>query len=115
MGDDKAASICSHCPVGCIHFQWQREARRKEKWRTKRVWRQNETVNGTLDMRQGRFGYHFCESEERLSNPYSTKRELQIASWIKHWTAARKIEAGDQFLTWRLDAYRMKIFYNLNL
>jgi NADH-quinone oxidoreductase subunit G len=79
-----SASICSQCPVGCnITFNVRREAKAGGKWVIKRVMpRQNESVNEIWICDKGRFGYHFTESPERLTQPLVRKNgELTQASW----------------------------------
>jgi NADH-quinone oxidoreductase subunit G len=66
-----AASICPHCPVGCnITFNTRREARKNGKEVIKRAMpRQNEAVNEIWICDKGRFGYHYAESDQRLTQP----------------------------------------------
>ncbi len=78
------ASICTHCPVGCnITLNVRREAKADGKWVVKRVMpRQNEAVNEIWICDKGRFGYHYTESSQRLSQPLVRKgEELVPASW----------------------------------
>lgn len=79
-----AASICPHCAVGCnITFDVRREAKTGGHAAIKRVMpRQNEEVNELWICDKGRFGYHFVESPERLSQPLVREgEELRPASW----------------------------------
>ena len=84
-----AASLCSHCPVGCnITFNTRREAMSDGKVAIKRVMpRQNEQVNEIWICDKGRFAYHFTESEKRLTKPLiktagaQDRPALQEASW----------------------------------
>ncbi len=98
---NSAASICSHCPVGCnITFNTRREARSGGKMVIKRVMpRQNEAVNEIWICDKGRFAYQFTESgggsnrdggsnrvtrdlSERLTQPLVRKNgELSPATW----------------------------------
>ena len=66
-----AASICPHCPVGCnLTMNVRREAKAGGDVVIKRVMpRQNEWVNELWICDKGRFGYHFSESDERLTEP----------------------------------------------
>ena len=66
-----AASVCAHCPVGCnIIYNTRREAMLGGKVAIKRVMpRQNEAVNEIWICDKGRFGYHFVESDQRLTSP----------------------------------------------
>jgi len=100
-----AASICTLCPVGCnITFSVRREAASGGKMVVKRVLpRQNEQVNEIWVCDKGRFaGYHFAESDERLTQPLVRKNgELVPVSWEEALeTAARGLEAArGKFLT----------------
>jgi NADH-quinone oxidoreductase subunit G len=78
------ASICTHCPVGCnLTLNVRREAGADGKLTIKRVMpRQNEAVNEIWMCDKGRFGYHFTESKERLTQPLVRKNnELVPATW----------------------------------
>jgi NADH-quinone oxidoreductase subunit G len=79
-----AASICTHCPVGCnIVLNTRREARADGREVVKRVMpRQNEYVNEIWICDKGRFAHHFAASEERLATPLIRKGgKLVKASW----------------------------------
>jgi NADH-quinone oxidoreductase subunit G len=85
-----AASVCAHCPVGCnITFNTRREAMSGGKVAIKRVMpRQNESVNEIWICDKGRFGYHFTESDKRLTTPrikvvgaVGGRPSLQETSW----------------------------------
>jgi NADH-quinone oxidoreductase subunit G len=79
-----AASICSHCPVGCnITFNTRREAGSDGKVAIKRVMpRQNEAVNEIWICDKGRFAYHFSESANRVVKPQVRKNgKLEPVSW----------------------------------
>ncbi len=80
-----AASICTHCPVGCnITLDVRREAASEGKFVVKRVMpRQNEWVNEIWICDKGRFaGYHFAEQPDRLTRPLIRKNgELVPATW----------------------------------
>lgn len=79
-----AASICSHCPVGCnLTYNTRREVKSDGRVVIKRAMpRQNEAVNEIWICDKGRFGYHFAESTERLTTPLIRKNgELTPASW----------------------------------
>lgn len=81
-----AASICNHCPVGCnLTFNTRREAKSDGKIVIKRAMpRQNEAVNEIWICDKGRFGYHFAESESRLTQPLIRENgELVPVSWEK--------------------------------
>jgi NADH-quinone oxidoreductase subunit G len=79
-----AASICTHCPVGCnLVYNTRREVKAGGKVVIKRALpRQNEAVNELWLCDKGRLGYHFAESSERLQQPLIRKAgELVPASW----------------------------------
>ena len=95
---NSAASICNQCPVGCnIIYNVRREATSGGKMVIKRVMpRQNEAVNEIWICDKGRFGYHYTESAERLSEPLVRKNgKLQPASWDEALTlVAEKLQAA---------------------
>lgn len=70
-----AASLCSHCPVGCnLTYNVRREVHSGGGTVIKRALpRQNEAVNELWLCDKGRLGYHFSESKERLSQPLVRK------------------------------------------
>ncbi len=85
------ASICTHCPVGCnLTFNVRREAKTGGEIVIKRALpRQNEAVNEIWICDKGRFGYHFAESKQRLTQPLVRQDgELVPASWDVALTAA---------------------------
>jgi NADH-quinone oxidoreductase subunit G len=99
-----AASICTHCPVGCnITFNTRREAVSGGKWVIKRAMpRQNEWVNEIWLCDKGRFGYHYTRSAERLAQPLVRRQgELVPATWDEALSlvAERFGQAGDRLLT----------------
>ncbi len=98
-----AASICSHCPVGCnITFNVRREARAGGGWVIKRVMpRQNEQVNEIWMCDKGRFAYHFTESADRLAQPLARKDgQLQPVSWDEALDlAATRIKEAETFVS----------------
>ena len=67
----QAASICSHCPVGCnLTINVRREAKSGGGIAIKRIMpRQNEWVNEIWICDKGRFAHHFTDSQERLTQP----------------------------------------------
>jgi len=86
-----AASICPLCPVGCnLSLNVRREARSKGTKVIKRVMpRENPGVNDIWICDKGRFGYHYIESEDRLSQPLLRKDgELTPVSWDEALDAA---------------------------
>ena len=66
-----AASVCSHCAVGCnLAYNTRLEVKNGGKVTIKRAMpRQNESVNEVWLCDKGRFGYHYAESENRLDTP----------------------------------------------
>ncbi len=68
-----AASICTHCPVGCnLTVNTRREAKSGGRMVIKRIMpRQNEGVNEIWICDKGRFGHHFTDSADRLTRPLS--------------------------------------------
>jgi len=79
-----AASICSHCPVGCnITYNVRREAHSNGQMVIKRAMpRQNEAVNEIWMCDKGRFAFHFAESDQRLKQPLVREGgELVQATW----------------------------------
>jgi NADH-quinone oxidoreductase subunit G len=114
-----SASICSQCPVGCnITFNIRREAKAGGKWVIKRVMpRQNESVNEIWICDKGRFGYHFTESPERLTQPLVRKNgELTQASWDEALglVASRFREAEAGLLTLASGRLSNEDLFNLN-
>jgi NADH-quinone oxidoreductase subunit G len=81
-----AASICTHCPVGCnLTLNTRREAKSGGNFVIKRVMpRQNEWVNELWICDKGRFSHHFTESEARLTQPLiRSDGELTPTTWEK--------------------------------
>jgi NADH-quinone oxidoreductase subunit G len=68
---NSAASICSHCPVGCnLTVNTRREAKSGGNIAIKRIMpRQNELVNELWICDKGRFAHHFTDSSERVTEP----------------------------------------------
>jgi len=86
-----AASICSHCPVGCnLTLNTRREARADGAKVIKRVMpRQNEAVNEIWICDKGRFAYHYTQSPARLDQPLVRKDGvLSPATWDQALEAA---------------------------
>jgi NADH-quinone oxidoreductase subunit G len=94
---NQAASICSHCAVGCnITYNVRREVKSGGRVTIKRAMpRQNEAVNEIWLCDKGRFAYHFTETPQRLSQPLVRRGgELQPASWEEALSlAVEKIQA----------------------
>lgn len=98
-----AASLCTHCAVSCnLTYNVRREAVSGGGWAIKRVMpRQNEQVNEIWMCDKGRFGYHYAESSERLSQPLvRVDGELQPAVWEEalDLAASRLKEAANPLL-----------------
>jgi NADH-quinone oxidoreductase subunit G len=101
---NNAASICTHCPVGCnLTLNTRREAKSGGDFVIKRVMpRQNELVNELWICDKGRFAYHFTESDERLTQPLVRKDgELTAVPWEEalELVASQMEGAGDRLLT----------------
>jgi len=100
----QAASICTHCPVGCnLTVNVRREAKSGGKIVIKRIMpRQNEWVNEIWICDKGRFAHHFTESKERLEKPL-TRRDGQLieSSWedALDFLAHRLLNIEDELLT----------------
>ena len=98
-----AASICSHCAVGCnLTLNVRREAAAGGKLVIKRAMpRQNESVNEIWICDKGRFGHHFAESSERITSPMLRKNGALVpASWDEAIAAAASAleTAGDSLV-----------------
>jgi NADH-quinone oxidoreductase subunit G len=91
---EKKSSICTHCPVGCnISYSVRREAKSGGNFVIKRVLpRQNEAVNELWICDKGRFGYHFGESAERLTQPL-IKQDGKLVE--TSWKEALKLVADN--------------------
>ena len=99
-----AASICTHCPVGCnLSFNTRREAKSGGEIVIKRAMpRQNEWVNELWICDKGRFAYHFTESEDRLTQPLiRVDGELAPATWDEalELVATKFKQSGKETLT----------------
>lgn len=99
-----SASICTQCPVGCnITFNTRREAASGGGFAIKRVMpRQNEWVNEIWLCDKGRFGYHYAQSPERLTQPLARRNgQLTPVSWddALNLVASQFRQAGDGLLT----------------
>jgi NADH-quinone oxidoreductase subunit G len=98
------ASICSHCPVGCnLAINLRREARSNGEVVIKRIMpRQNEAVNEIWICDKGRFGYHYVESTDRLTQPLVRREgELVEIGWdeVLSYVAENFKDAGANLLT----------------
>ncbi len=79
-----AASICTQCPVGCnLTLNLRREANAGGRTVIKRVMpRQNESVNEIWICDKGRFGYHYAQSDARITQPLVRQgQELVPTTW----------------------------------
>jgi NADH-quinone oxidoreductase subunit G len=86
-----AASICPLCPVGCnLTLNVRREARSAGAKVIKRVMaRENPAVNEMWICDKGRFGHHFVEAENRLTQPLMRRDgELIPVPWEEALEAA---------------------------
>ncbi len=98
-----AASLCNQCAVGCnLSYNVRREARSGGNMVIKRAMpRQNEQVNEIWICDKGRFGYHFAESDQRLTQPLVRKDgQLVPVEWDEALDlAAAKIKAAAAMTT----------------
>ncbi len=113
-----AASICQHCPVGCnLTVNVRREAVAGGKVVIKRIMpRQNEWVNEIWICDKGRFGYHYTESAERLTQPLMRKEgELVPVSWEEALSVVveRFRQAGEGLLSLAGGRLSNEDLYNL--
>ena len=79
-----AASICSHCPVGCnTMVNTRRQPDADGRLMAQRIMpRQNEAVNEIWLCDKGRFAHHYAGPQGRLSTPLVRKQgELVEVSW----------------------------------
>jgi len=86
-----AASICPLCPVGCnLSLNVRSGARSNGTKVIKRVMpRENPGVNDIWICDKGRFGYHYIESDDRLTQPLLRKDgELTPVTWDEALDAA---------------------------
>jgi NADH-quinone oxidoreductase subunit G len=114
-----AASICTHCPVGCnLTLNVRREHKTGGDFVVKRVLpRQNEAVNEIWICDKGRFAHHFASSEQRLTQPLIRKDgELKPAEWDEalELVAKRFTEAGSDLLTIASGRLSNEDLFNLN-
>jgi len=98
------ASICPHCPVGCnLAINERREAISAGEIVIKRIMpRQNEWVNELWICDKGRFGYHYTESKERLTQPHVRREgELVAIGWDEalSYVAENFVHARKSLLT----------------
>jgi NADH-quinone oxidoreductase subunit G len=99
-----AASICTHCPVGCnLTLNVRREHKSGGDFVVKRVQpRQNEWVNEIWICDKGRFAHHYASSQDRLTQPLvRVNGELTPASWDEalDLVTGRLKGAGSDLLT----------------
>jgi NADH-quinone oxidoreductase subunit G len=97
-----AASVCTHCPVGCnLTLNVRREHKSGGGVVVKRVMpRQNEWVNELWICDKGRFSYHFTEGGARASEPRVDEGgELVPGTWD---SALDKAEEGLKAVTEKL-------------
>ena len=99
-----ASSLCPQCPVGCnTTLNTRREAAAGGEIVIKRVMpRQNEAVNEIWLCDKGRFGYHYAQDNQRLTQPMVRKNgKLAPASWDEaiNLVAEKFKAAGTNLLT----------------
>ena len=97
------ASICPHCPVGCnLSVNVRREAKTGGDVMIKRVMpRQNEKVNEIWICDKGRFGYHYMNRKDRLTQPMVRKEgKLTPVSWDEALTlVSEKMKEAKNLVT----------------
>jgi NADH-quinone oxidoreductase subunit G len=96
-----AASICTHCPVGCnLTLNTRRQPNARGEITVQRVMpRQNESVNEIWICDKGRFGQAFAASRDRLTTPLVRQGgRLVEATWDEALTRAAEglANAGDR-------------------
>ncbi|MGD8821725.1 MAG: molybdopterin-dependent oxidoreductase, partial [Anaerolineales bacterium] len=92
-----AASICTHCPVGCnLMLNVRREAKSNGRSVVKRVMpRQNELVNEIWICDKGRFGHHFAGNPDRLVRPLIRKADKLVeTTWDEAWSVLQQRLSG---------------------
>ncbi len=91
---NNAASLCTHCPVGCnTTINVRREAVTGGDVAIKRIMpRQNEQVNEIWMCDKGRFAYHFADSPDRLKKPLIRKGSALVET---DWEYARSTAAEE--------------------
>ncbi|MBK5108722.1 MAG: molybdopterin-dependent oxidoreductase, partial [Anaerolineales bacterium] len=99
-----AASVCTHCPVGCnLALNVRREHKTGGDFVVKRVLpRQNEAVNEIWICDKGRFAHHYASSPDRLNQPMvRVDGELQPVDWAQalETVASQFKAAGSDLLT----------------
>jgi NADH-quinone oxidoreductase subunit G len=96
-----AASICTHCPVGCnTMINTRRQPNADGQVTVQRVLpRQNEAVNEIWLCDKGRFAHHYADSRDRLTQPLvRVDGELVEADWdeaIKRAAAGLEAAGGN--------------------
>ncbi len=115
-----AASICTHCSVGCnMTYNTRREAKSGGDIVIKRAMpRQNESVNELWICDKGRFGYHFANAENRLTEPLTCSRGGQEPmSWddTLGFVADRLTNIGEGLLTVVSGRLSNEDLYNLRV
>ncbi len=114
-----AASICTHCPVGCnLTLNVRREHKTGGDFVVKRVLpRQNEKVNEIWICDKGRFAHHFASSEDRITQPMIREDgELRPAEWDEalDLVGKRFKGAGADLLTLASGRLSNEDLFNLN-
>jgi NADH-quinone oxidoreductase subunit G len=99
-----AASVCTHCPVGCnTTLNTRREAATGGKNVVKRVMpRQNEMVNEIWLCDKGRFAHHYTDAPNRITQPMLRKDgKLVPVTWEEALAAvaAKTKQAAGKLVT----------------
>jgi NADH-quinone oxidoreductase subunit G len=96
---ERVPSICSQCAVGCnLVYNIRREAMSGGKTVIKRAMpRQNELVNEIWICDKGRFGYHYTDSTERLTQPMLRKDDKLVpVTWEEAYQRVEDKLRADQ-------------------
>ncbi len=96
---ERVPSICAHCAVGCnMVYNIRREAKSGGKSVIKRAMpRQNEFVNELWLCDKGRLGYHYVNSQERITQPMVRKDgKLEMVSWEEAYQRVEDKLRADQ-------------------
>src|SRR4030067_1181491 len=113
------ASICPHSPVGCsLTVTLRRDASANGELVIKRILpRQNESVNEIWICDKGRFGYHYTESAQRLTQPLVRREgELVAIGWdeVLSYVAENFTHAGKNLLALASGRLSNEDLFNLN-
>ena len=117
---DEVPTICPYCPVGCnLSASTRLDRDFGGKKIIKRIMpRQNEQTNEIWICDKGRFGYHYAESDQRITEPWMRRNgELAPVTWEEalQTAAARLKPAGNQMVTLAGGRLANEDLYNLKI